>query len=80
MVLYAFPQLQLTNELTALAASFIPYGSVAWAAATLIFGFAAKRWMKSLALVTVVWSDDAGGLGDGPIGRGRRPQPEGTSR
>ncbi len=53
MVLYAFPELQLTHELTALVASFIPYGSVAWAAATVIFGFAAKRWMKLLALVTV---------------------------
>lgn len=53
MMLYAFPELQLTNELTALVASFIPYGIVAWAAATVLFGFAANRRMKLLALVTV---------------------------
>ena len=53
MVLYAVPELQLTNRLTALTAAFVPYGVVAWAAATLIFSLAARRWTKLLALVTV---------------------------
>ena len=54
MLLYARPQLQLTNDLTALAASFIPYGILSWSAATLLLGWAARRWMKSLAVLTLV--------------------------
>ena len=53
MLLNAFPELQLTNEPTALAASFIPYGIPAWAAATLFFALAARRRMKLLAVLTV---------------------------
>ena len=53
MLLNAFPELQLTNEPTALAASFIPYGIPAWAAATLLFALAARRRMKLLAVLTV---------------------------
>ena len=53
MLLNAFPELQLTNEPTALAASFIPYGIPAWAAATLLFALAARRRLKLLAVLTV---------------------------
>lgn len=54
MVLYAFPHLQLTNHQTALAASFIPYGILAWAVAAVAFWLAGRRWLKLLALVAAI--------------------------
>jgi endonuclease/exonuclease/phosphatase (EEP) superfamily protein YafD len=54
MVLYALPELQHCNGVTALAASFVPYGIPAWTAATLIFGLAGRRRTKLLALLAVV--------------------------
>lgn len=63
MVLYVFPEFQLSYRVTALAASFIPYGILAWTMAAVLFGSAGKGGMKVLALVAagcllvqVVWA------------------------
>jgi endonuclease/exonuclease/phosphatase (EEP) superfamily protein YafD len=54
MALYAFPALQLAGDFTALAASFIPYGILAWAVAAVAFGLAGGRGPKLLALVAAL--------------------------
>ena len=54
MVLYVFPELQLTHRVVALAASFIPYGVVAWAVAALLFVAAGRGGMRLLALLAAV--------------------------
>lgn len=63
VVLYAVPSLHVRDARLAMAASFIPYGVLAWLAATLIFALAARRRAKLLVLVTlaglilqVVWA------------------------
>lgn len=63
MLLYAVPQLQLRHRVAAMVASFIPYGMLAWLAATLLFALAGRRWLKLIALATaacllvqVIWA------------------------
>lgn len=52
VTLYAAPQLQLAHPALTLAASFIPYGILAWLAATLLVLVAARRRARLLALLT----------------------------
>ena len=54
MLLHALPELQLSNRFTALAASFVPYGIIAWTAALLTFALAGRRRMKAMAVVAIV--------------------------
>lgn len=63
MLLYLFPELQVSHRVTALAASFIPYGILAWMMAAILFGSAGRGGMKVLALaaagcllVQIVWA------------------------
>ena len=52
MLLYAVPQLPLRHRYATMVAAFIPYGTLAWVAASIIFVTAAKRWLKLVALAT----------------------------
>lgn len=54
MVLYVFPELQPGHRFAALAASFIPYGVVAWALAAILFVSALRGGMRVLALVAAI--------------------------
>lgn len=63
VVLYVVPSLHVRDARLAMAASFIPYGVLAWLAATLVFALAARRRARLLALVAltglilqVVWA------------------------
>lgn len=51
--LYALPHLHLADVRLTLAAAFIPYGVLAWLAATLLFALAARRRARLLALLTL---------------------------
>lgn len=51
--LYALPHLHLADVRLTLAAAFIPYGILAWLAATLLFALAARRRARLLALLTL---------------------------
>lgn len=76
-LLYAVPWLQLINRQTAMIAAFIPYGTLAWAGAVVLFAASARGWNKTLALlatpglvVQLVWASSylpfprAAGVGD----------------
>ncbi len=52
MLLYAVPDLQLISRYTVMATAFIPFGLLAWLAATIIFLAAGRRWFRLIALVT----------------------------
>lgn len=63
MLLYAIPQLQLRHRYAAMVAAFIPYGILAWLAASLIFVTAGMRWLRLIAfaaaaglIVQVIWA------------------------
>ena len=63
MVLHHHPELQLRSAAAAKAASFIPYGVVAWVLVAVILVTSHRRWVKALAVLAVggavlqfVWS------------------------
>lgn len=53
VVLYLSSSVQLMNRYTMMAASFIPYGIIAWLAAVVLFLIGARGWGKTLALLAV---------------------------
>lgn len=63
ILLYAVPQLQLRHRYAAMVAAFIPYGILAWLAASLLFLTASERWLKPIAfaaapclMAQVIWA------------------------
>lgn len=53
MLLYLSPGVQLMNRYTMMAASFIPYGIIAWVCAFLLFLFGARSWGKAMAVLAL---------------------------
>lgn len=53
LALYAVPGLQLTDPRLVLAASFIPYGAIAWLVAALMFAVAGRRHLRWVALAAL---------------------------
>jgi len=53
VALYAVPRLQLAHPYLVLAASFIPYGVLAWVGTTILIAAAARGHAKLIALLTV---------------------------
>jgi len=53
VVLYAVPDLQLADHRLAMAAALIPYGIIAWIAATVLLALAARHRAKLVALLTL---------------------------
>ena len=53
VALQVFPRVQLRHPYMALAASFIPYGTFAWAVATLALVFARRWWVQLGSVLTV---------------------------
>lgn len=54
LVLDLHPELQLTNRVVAMFASFIPYGFMAWGFVAMVVLFATRRWRRSLALPALI--------------------------
>lgn len=52
-LLHAVPDLQLVHRFAALAAVFIPFGVLLWAAAFLLFLAAGRGWGRAIACVTL---------------------------